>query len=126
MKHNIPHSCCVCGCEIVVSETIEHDTYSDHPRIRYHCNGERWEKRSFLCGMTYEYSPNFSTAMIYEVCSSFSEAAKIKEEIQKLHNESNVITRKVAELNNKLYEYKRQRCISVELFQKKFVEKSES
>ena len=48
-------SCPVCGCKIIISESIEADD-----DVRTHCNGENWEHREFLCGQEVIYIPNFS------------------------------------------------------------------
>ena len=48
-------SCPICGCSTIIKELIE--TCND--KIRTHCNGERWEHRTFLCGQEITYIPNF-------------------------------------------------------------------
>lgn len=51
-------SCPICGCTIIESENIEIDTYGNSPKVRTHCNGQRWEHRTFACGQRVSWSPN--------------------------------------------------------------------
>lgn len=61
LKHINITQCPVCGCSTVCRESIEVDSYSKKPEIRYHCNGQAWETREFVCGFTVDYVPNFSS-----------------------------------------------------------------
>lgn len=49
--------CPICGCDIVIEESIETET--GRMGIRVHTNGGRWEHRKFLCGKEIIYCPNF-------------------------------------------------------------------
>ena len=50
-------ACPHCGCNVVISESVEPDTFGKN--ILTHCNGGRWETRTFLCGYRVRYIPNF-------------------------------------------------------------------
>lgn len=53
-------NCCpVCGESTVINESVEVSKWSNR-EVRQHCNGTRWEKRTFLCGYTITYCPNFN------------------------------------------------------------------
>lgn len=49
--------CPHCGCNVVISESVEADAFGKN--ILTHCNGGRWETRTFLCGYSVRYIPNF-------------------------------------------------------------------
>lgn len=59
--------CPVCGCAIVVSESVETEINSD--KIRVHSNGYRWEYRRFACGYETHFSPNFVKEYAKKECS---------------------------------------------------------
>lgn len=48
--------CPHCRCEVIVAESIG----VSRGEVLVHCNGGRWEYRTFLCGYSCEYVPNFS------------------------------------------------------------------
>lgn len=56
--------CPVCGCDIVVRESVETDY--NNTAIRQHCNGGLWEHREFLCGYIASYVPNFYAEHTHE------------------------------------------------------------
>ena len=56
--------CPVCGCNIVVRESVEPNY--NHTAIRQHCNGGLWEHREFLCGFVASYVPNFYAENMHE------------------------------------------------------------
>jgi len=76
-------SCPICGCSTIIKELIE--TCND--KIRTHCNGERWEHRTFLCGQEITYIPNFGRIELstYNVCTNNEEFKKamIKRDVAK-------------------------------------------
>lgn len=60
--------CPICGCSEIIGESIktENAYLTNHSLIKskqisQHCNGSRWETRTFLCGMVIKYCPNFSS-----------------------------------------------------------------
>jgi hypothetical protein len=57
--------CPICGCSVIIEETIEKDMYSN--KYREHCNGGRWEQRKFACGQKIEYIPNGSIVEISKI-----------------------------------------------------------
>ena len=59
--------CPVCGCSIVVRESVETELYS--AKIREHTSGGRWEYRQFACGCEIHYCPNFRKEEIKKDCS---------------------------------------------------------
>ena len=59
--------CPICGCNIVVNESVE--TECNSIKIREHSNGGRWEYRKFACGCTIHYCPNFRKEEIKNECS---------------------------------------------------------
>lgn len=60
--HDVTTTACpVCGCTDIVSESIETSNIGVlGPQIHRHVNGGRWESRTFLCGYTTKYIPNFT------------------------------------------------------------------
>lgn len=57
---NLKTTCCpICGESTVINEGLEISKWNKS-EIRQHTNGTRWEKRTFLCGYTITYCPNFS------------------------------------------------------------------
>ena len=68
--------CPVCGCSIVVGESVE--TECNSTKIREHSSGGRWEYRRFACGCEIHYSPNFRREEIKKECSL--DPKKIKRE----------------------------------------------
>jgi hypothetical protein len=56
--------CPDCGCDVIVSETVERDRHSDKMQYRKHSCGGRWETRTFACGCRVEYVPNFEKTII--------------------------------------------------------------
>lgn len=60
------NKCPVCGCDVVVSESIE--TEFNSTKIRMHSSGGRWEYRKFACGCEIHYCPNFRREIIQKEC----------------------------------------------------------
>ena len=70
--------CPACSCDVIVIEELEK---SHNNKILQHCNGQRWEKRSFLCGTRIEWIPNFSREEVKGEClNSLSVKEKIKKQ----------------------------------------------
>jgi len=59
-------SCPICGCQTIVSESVEVDSL--RKEVRQHCNGGRWEHRTFACGYHVHYCPNFSHEEVIGKC----------------------------------------------------------
>ncbi|WP_139074781.1 hypothetical protein [Paenibacillus elgii] len=60
------NQCPLCGDSQVIREEIEtHDG-----EVNQHCNGGVWEKRTFSCGQTLAYIPNFRQTEVskYRTC----------------------------------------------------------
>lgn len=51
-------ACPICGCNVVISEEVEFDKKTQ--KYTQHCNGGKWERRTFACGQRLSYCPNFS------------------------------------------------------------------
>jgi len=84
LKHIKETSCPVCGCAIVIRESIE----VFDGKIRAHANGKRWEHRQFLCGQELQYIPNFGRTEvdIYNICKNnetYKTMEKNREEAKK-------------------------------------------
>lgn len=63
------NKCPVCGCDTVISESIEATSYGvNKPEIRCHTNGGTWEYRQFLCGYSISYVPNFQKEINHKRC----------------------------------------------------------
>lgn len=98
LRHNTVVECPECGCSTIVKEEVE-ATYNHHAEcfeIRTHTNGERWERRSFLCGYSTNYIPNFQSCQSQGECAHspvFKEREKkrenLRQQIRKLQQELN-------------------------------------
>lgn len=71
-------ACPVCGCQVVVSESVEVERFGDRT-IRRHCNGGKWEYREFACGCRVHYCPNFMKEEIVQKCAFDPDEAALKE-----------------------------------------------
>jgi len=60
-------SCPVCGCKVVVSESVE--TEFNTTKVRQHCNGGKWEHRKFACGYHVSYCPNYMAEEVVGKCA---------------------------------------------------------
>lgn len=58
--------CPICGCDVIINESVEKELYST--KIREHANGGRWEYRKFACGCEISYVPNFSREEVIGQC----------------------------------------------------------
>ena len=84
LKYIREMACPVCGCTIIVKESIE----TSSGKIRTHCNGERWEHRQFVCGQELAHNPGARHTEIctYNVCTNnetYKAAQKNREEATK-------------------------------------------
>ncbi len=80
LKHVKTTVCPTCGCTEIVGERL--DTYAigdSAPRVSIHCSGERREFRTFLCGYTVEYCPNFSREREKSICPSNKKVKLLRE-----------------------------------------------
>lgn len=70
LKHLKETSCPVCGDSVIVKEEVEMDRFNK--KVRQHCNGQMWEKRTFSCGQTIKWIPNFSKSELdeYSQCTN--------------------------------------------------------
>jgi hypothetical protein len=75
-------ACPVCGCAVVVSESIEVEI--DRPEVRRHCNGGQWEHRRFACGYETKYVPNFDKESRSKVCKTDPEVLERKRKTDEL------------------------------------------
>jgi len=68
--------CPICGCSTIIKEEI--DVFCG--KVSVHCNGQRWERRTFLCGQEINWIPNFEREEIhkYNICT-FNDAYKDKQ-----------------------------------------------
>ncbi len=57
IKNLTATKCPVCQCDTIVAESLK--VSFNHTSILTHTNGERWETRTFLCGASVEYIPNY-------------------------------------------------------------------
>lgn len=76
-------SCPICGCQTVVSESVETDR-TRRREIRRHCNGGKWEHRIFACGYHVHYCPNFCCEEVLEKCAFDQDEAARAEKRKKL------------------------------------------
>lgn len=72
LKYIKTEKCPICGCELIKSENVEVDSFNKN-KYREHCNGGRWETRTFSCGYRIEYCPNFSSEEIKGECTNNAE-----------------------------------------------------
>lgn len=72
--------CPICGCDTVISESIEANEYG----IRVHANGERWESRKFLCGKVVYYVPNYQKELFSGECKN---DPAVKERMKKVEED---------------------------------------
>ena len=83
LKHLKETSCPVCGDRVIAKEEVEMDRFNK--KVRQHCNGQIWEKRTFSCGQTIKWIPNFSRSELdeYSQCRNdkeYQEKIKKREE----------------------------------------------
>lgn len=57
LVNNDTEKCPYCGCDIVVSESVEMDCFG---KVWQHCNGGKLEHRRFACGYESVFEPNFN------------------------------------------------------------------
>lgn len=78
--------CPICGCNIIISESIEPDI--DYKSLRTHSYGGQWEHRTFLCGKEVVYIPNFRSEELKGNCKNdpiyIARLQKIKDDKIKL------------------------------------------
>ena len=67
--------CPECGCNKVVTESLVVAGIGRR-YIHTHTNGERWERREFLCGHASEWVPNFRRAEQVRPCQRSEEYRK--------------------------------------------------
>jgi len=77
-------TCPKCGAP-ACEEGVQFDTFGKEPKVRQHCNGERWEWRKFTCGQKIEWVPNYSREVLdtFYVCRQSPERlemVKVREE----------------------------------------------
>jgi len=94
IEENIPLSCPDCGCSVVVCE--RKDVFNG--KIRQHVNGGKWDSRTFLCGRTLAWIPNFDKVQLKDQCTYREEykeckakLAHIEAAIQQLQSEKSEI-----------------------------------
>lgn len=69
LKSITQNECPICGEDNIVSESVEADTFQN--KIREHVmTNERWEKRTFLCGVELKYIPNLNQTKIKGMCKN--------------------------------------------------------
>lgn len=85
--------CPECGCSVVVSESIAFWNGKKRREL-LHCNGQKWETRTFLCGYSTQWTPSFSKAKAVDQCretesylAKQAAADKKREEIEALKAE---------------------------------------
>ena len=76
LKHITIKQCPICGCSTIIKEEI----MADSGKIRTHCNGERWETRTFLCNYAIEWIPNYSDECVKNLCDNDPKTIAIKQE----------------------------------------------
>jgi hypothetical protein len=101
LKHVLSTSCPTCGCSTVVAEGVQvsHGGDCRERKITTHINGGRWEYRTFLCGRTVKWVPNFSEESATDICTRSNDYEKTIEKIRGLDEE----IRKLNEFRGKLY-----------------------
>lgn len=76
--------CPVCGCDMVVRESVRSDEYG----VLKHTNGGEWETRKFLCGYGISFCPNFNKETEDTKCKydpkELARKKKEKEDVEKL------------------------------------------
>lgn len=98
LKQKISMTCPTCGCTTIVAEGVEVSRNGER-KIAQHVNGERWEHRTFLCGRTVKWVPNFSQELATGVCHNSTDYEKITEQIRGLDEDIRVLN----ERRHKLY-----------------------
>lgn len=78
-------SCPDCGCDTIICEAVQPDVRKE--KILQHCNGQRWESRTFLCGAKVEWSPNFERVVGIYKCTRTDEYQKREEERSRIHKQ---------------------------------------
>ena len=69
-------SCPECGAE-TCAESYDVSYYSR--QIQQHCNGQRWENRTFECGLKLSWIPNFERTETTQPCTkSLVEVKKVE------------------------------------------------
>lgn len=70
LKYLKEMSCPICGDSVIAKEEIEMDQFNK--KVRQHCNGQIWEKRTFGCGQSIKWIPNFSKSELdeYSQCTN--------------------------------------------------------
>lgn len=90
-KHLKINECNTCGETTVVSDSI--DMSYDEREIRYHTNGQRWERRRFLCGLEVTWTPNYENVRVTALCKKH----KAVEQVEKLREKIAAAERSIAE-----------------------------
>jgi hypothetical protein len=96
LKHIKTEKCPKCGCSVVIREEIEKSSFGQE--INTHCNGQRWEKREFLCGYTTEYVPNFEREKEYSGCENTTEYKKKQAERDSLQKQISDLEKRLRDL----------------------------
>ncbi len=99
--------CPTCGCSEVVAESVDVSSWQAPREIREHCNGERWERRTFLCGFEVAWCPNFGRAEVKEVCPSDPQLIQLRARLDKAREDKNKAEQAAKDLADKLYEYRK-------------------
>lgn len=71
-------ACPSCGCAVIVGEELEISTFGATRAIRQHTNGDRWERRTFLCGLVIAWIPNFRREECVQICQQHEDIARIE------------------------------------------------
>lgn len=88
LRHNTVVECPECGCSTIVKEEVE-ATYNHRDEcfeIHTHTNGDRWERRTFLCGYSTQYVPNFQSCQSQRECAhnpAFKDRKRKREKLQR-------------------------------------------
>ena len=81
------NACPICGCREVVVEAVEVSLIKNRDgrrEIREHCNGQRWEKKEFLCGFKTQWSPNFNRPELLSRCENDEDLVAYYDELGRL------------------------------------------
>lgn len=88
--------CPDCGCTQVIAESIDKDCNpTGPPKLMRHTNGQTWEKRVFLCGLTVTWVPNFSAERRYIACQQSAEAQQRAVQVKELRDQIDNLNRQL-------------------------------
>lgn len=91
--------CPDCGCSQVIAESVDKEPGFGKPSLSRHANGQTWEKRTFLCGLTVSWIPNFASERVYMQCTQTREAKARLRRRQELQREIDQLHRQLQELS---------------------------